>query len=45
MRHNTFTGVLQVLWLATSLLDDASALGGFAFLFLLQFLSGLLAEQ
>lgn len=44
-QSNTFTGVVQVLWLAASLLDDASALRGLALLLLLQFLGGLLAQQ
>ena len=41
----TFIGTFDVSWLASSLRDDLSSLGRFAFLFALQFFGGLLSEQ
>lgn len=41
----TFVGILDVLGLATSLLDDAPPLGRLALLLLLQFLRSLLTQQ
>lgn len=42
---NTFVGVFNVLWLPTSLFDDASTLSSFTFLFLFQLFSGFFTQQ
>lgn len=41
----TFVGVFNVLGFTAPLFDDAPPLGGFAFLFLLQLLSGFFTQQ
>lgn len=41
----TLVGVIQVPRLATTFLDDASSLGGFAFLLLFQLFGGFFTQQ
>lgn len=42
---NTFVSAFKVLWFATSLFNDTSTFSSFAFLFLLQFLSGFFTQE